>query len=67
MSKELSPEMIQIIKAWYERPHNYDDPEFDVDTEVNGDIYEAYLLGIRDGKTELATDIMESLDLINYN
>jgi hypothetical protein len=30
-------------------------------------VSEAYMAGFKDGKTELANDILEAQDLINYN
>ena len=33
----------------------------------NMSVDEAYLAGLKDGKTELANDILEAQDMINYN
>lgn len=66
MSNELSRQTIKLLKAWQESVRSVY-PEDDEGFEELADIYAAYDAGLRDGKIELATDLIEELDLINYN
>ena len=63
MQAPLPTPLMELLKKWYQTPLS----------ELGEGLYEgefppdSYLLGIEDGKKELATDIFEYLGLINYN
>jgi len=66
MQVEFSDSLWDYLKKCYNRRHNFSDPDFDISEEANS-LIDAYELGVKDGKTELAYDIFEHLGKINYN
>ena len=67
MEYEISPSMTRLLVGLSKEIANTDDEEFDVSDFTNEDSYEAFKLGIREGKILLARDLIEHLDLYNLN
>lgn len=66
MHAEFSDSFWDHLVKYYRRPHNFSNPDFDISEEADS-LIDAYELGVKDGKTELAHDIFEHLGRINYN
>lgn len=67
MKYEITSSMTQLLIGLSKEMANTDDEEFDVSDFINEDPYEAFRLGIREGKILFARDLIEHLDLNNLN
>lgn len=63
----LTDDTLNLIRAYSNRITLVDTIEDNDASWDNLSVDEAYLAGLKDGKTELAQDILEAQDLINYN
>lgn len=70
--RRLTDGTLATIRLWSKRTTLQQEAEYAEEEGKespfdNMSVTEIYLAGIRDGKTELANDILEAQDLINYN
>ena len=63
----LTDGVVAMIQLWSQRLTMIDNVEDGDASWDNMSVDEAYLAGLKDGKTELANDILEAQDMINYN